>query len=129
MAEQRYYAVADVTHKHSNYEFMSYSVLTNNKPSSIKLWGTITKNTSQSVDYESTIITTSDAQVRKFIKNHMDSWAQDPNMYGNTLVMIQQLRYDLQETNPGYNRDAWTKLVNEYAKLTAKYHEHMGGKK
>jgi hypothetical protein len=129
MPEARYYAVADVTHKHSNYEYMSYSVLTGNKASSIKLWGTITKNTSQSVDYESTIITTSDAQVRKFIKNHMESWAQDPNMYGNTLVMIQQLRYDLQETNAGYNRDAWSKLVNEYARLTAKYHEHMGGRK
>jgi hypothetical protein len=129
MPEARDYAVADVTHKHSNYEYMSYSVLTGNKASSIKLWGTITKNTSQSVDYESTIITTSDAQVRKFIKNHMESWAQDPNMYGNTLVMIQQLRYDLQETNAGYNRDAWSKLVNEYARLTAKYHEHMGGRK
>lgn len=128
MSDTRYYAIADVTHTYSNYEFMTYSVLTENKTSAVKLWGNITKNTDQ-VEYNHTLITRSDAQVRAFIKDHMQSWAQDPNMYGNSLVMIQQLRYDLMATNSGYNRHAWDKLVTDYARLTAKYHEKQGGKK
>ena len=118
---QRFYAIADVTHEYSGYQSLSWNVLDRTKAESLVTFESITKGNKE-IEYHDKLVTKDQKKLIAFIDSHMDSWAQDPNMYGVTMTLIQTLQSDVSVHDPNYDRAAWSRLVRKYQAMIEKHH-------
>lgn len=118
---RRFYAIADVTHEYSGYQSMSWNVLDRTRRESMITFESITKGNKE-IEYHDSLITSDQTKLLAFINSHMDSWAQDPNMYGLSMSLIQTLQSDVSIHDASYDKAAWQRVLRKYQALIEKYH-------
>lgn len=118
---QRFYAISDVTHQYSGYQSLSWNVLDRTKGESLVTFESIVKGNKE-IEYHDKLVTRDQSKLLAFINSHMESWAQDPNMYGMSMSLIQTLQSDVAIHDPNYDRKAWQKTIAKYQALIEKNH-------
>jgi hypothetical protein len=116
-----FYGIADTFNIHNNYEGGQWNVLADDEGHSQVMWGRLTKDTD--LQYNKTLITDDQKEIDRFVRAHMDKWAEDSNLYQSTLTQLQMLRTDFSVRNKDtYDDRLWADLISDYYKAMAKHH-------